>query len=166
MAYASASDVSALTRDLIGSASGFDTGTCPTLTQVNAWLSTGCAVINATIGGYGYGAIPESSAAYGLAQQANALYAAWMAERSRSSARISTQERTRAEMFRSDYKMLMETLSDLNLGRMGVTQTSQVVAGGISQSDKDRVAADSDRVPDRFSRGMFRNQDTLTPGTG
>ena len=162
MAYASASDVIALCRNLVGSASGFDTSTSPTLTQVNVWLSSGCAMINAVLGSYGYDPIPTSSAAYDLALEANALYAAWLAERSRINARITSDERTRADMFKRDFEYHLDWLSALDLSALGVTQTSaggRPYAGGISRADKDTVNADADRVPARFARGAFRNKE-------
>src|SRR3972149_10765238 len=92
MAYASGTDVASLCRNLVGSASSFDTSTSPNLTQVNLWLSSGCALINATLGTRGYGAIPTTSAAYDFARDANPLYAAWRSENSRHHARVSPGE--------------------------------------------------------------------------
>ncbi len=163
MAYASASDVSALTRNLIGAASAFDTSTCPTLAQVNVWLSTGCAVINSRLAGMGYGTIATTSAAYEVAQQANACYAAWFAERSRQNARTSADERGRADIFKTDFEDLMEILLSLDLSQNGVTQTSRAYAGGISLSDKDSIESDTDRVIPRFARGMFGNSEAGHP---
>lgn len=160
MAYASASDVGALCRNLLGAASGFDTSTSPTLTQVTAWLSSGCALINAAIGEYGYEPIPTTSAAYDLAAETNALYGAWLAERSRINARIAADERTRADMFRRDFEYHLDWLTGLNLSVLGVTQLSSAArpyAGGISRSDKSAVESDTDRVAPRFARGQFRN---------
>ena len=163
MPYASACDVAALTHNLLGNIPNFTTTTCPTLAQVNVWLTTGCAVINSRLASKGVSAIPTSSEAYGVAQQANALYAAWFAERSRISARVSKDERSRADMMKSDFDALMEVLLDLDLSRMGVTQTSVAYAGGISVSDKSTVQSDSDRVKPRFARGMLRNLDAPEP---
>ena len=53
----------------------------------------------------------------------------------------------------------------LDLSRMGVTQTGVAYAGGISVSDKQAVAADSDRVGSRFVRGQFRNPLGVTDPT-
>ena len=157
MAYGSASDVGALTRNLLGSANEYDTTTCPTLVQVTAWLSSGCALIEAVLAERGYGALPASSAAYGVAAQANALYAAWMAERSRINARLAQGERTRADMFKKDFQEMLDMLKAFDLSRMGLTQTSTAYAGGISASDKQTVEDDDDRTQPRFTRGDFRN---------
>lgn len=163
MAYASASDVSALTRNLIGAASAFDTTTCPTLAQVNVWLTTGCAVINSRLAGMGYDALTSGTGPYEVAQQANACYAAWFAERSRQNARTSADERARADIFKEDFESLMEILLEMDLSRSGATQTSRAYAGGISLSDKDTVESDTDRTPSRFVREMFANREAGHP---
>lgn len=165
MAYAAASDVSALTRNLIGGASEltFTVATCPTLAQVNVWLTTGCAVINSRLAGIGYDPIPSGTAPYEVAQQANACYAAWFAERSRQNARTSADERARADIFKEDFETLMEILLDMDLSQSGVVQTSRAYAGGISVSDKDTVEEDPDRVQPRFVRGMFANSEANAP---
>ena len=161
MAYASASDVAALCRNLANGGSTFDATTCPTGTQVNVWLTTGCAVINAHVSALGY-TPPLTGDAGEVAQQANACYAAWFAERSRHNARTSADERTRAEMFKKDFDELMKVIAALDLGRLGAEQTSVAYAGGISVSDKETVESDTDRVSPRFFRGMFSNPEALT----
>lgn len=157
-AYASASDVSGLCRNLLGAASGFDTSTSPTLTQVNTWLSSGCALINSIVGGRGFSAIPQSSVAYEFAMQANAQFAAWMAERSRTLATVQVTERTRADMFKRDFNDSLDLLKVIDLGRLGVIQTSAVYTGGISNADKNSVESDTDRVTPRFTRGMLHDE--------
>lgn len=163
MAYASASDVAALTHNLLGSFNNFATSTSPTLAQVDSWLSTGCAVIESELATKGYGAIGTTSAAYGLAQQANALFAAAFAEDTRVNTRLGADERTRGDVFMKRFDALIARLTKMDLSRMGVSQTSQAYAGGISQSDKDTVVADTDRVSPRFFRGMTRNREAMYP---
>lgn len=164
MAYASSSDVGGLCRNLLGNLPDFTQSSSPTLTQVDSWLSSGCAVINSFLASHGYGAIPAGAAAYGVAQQANALYAAWMAERSRINARVSADERTRADMLKKDMEYHLDLLKMMDLSQAGVSQTSRVYAGGISKADKSTVEGDSDRVVPRFRRGMFSNKDARSPG--
>jgi hypothetical protein len=164
MAYASASDVYMLTPALVLPASGFDVSTCPTLTQVNSWLSAGSAIIDSTLYTAGLNPIPAGAASYPLATQVNALFGAWMAERSKSNAIISATERQRADLFKKDFTDLLAVLSGMDLSRAGVPEaSSRVYAGGISQSDKQTAAANTDRVPTRFSRGMGRNPLRLDP---
>lgn len=165
MAYAISSCVAALCRNLVAGASDFDTSTSPTQAQVNSWLSSGCALINNRLGSAGYGAIPATSGAYDLAAQANALYAAWMAERSRINARTTSDERTRADMLKKDFEYMLEALVNDDLSRQGVSQSGTVYAGGISRSDKDAVEGNSDRVAPRFVSGQFKHPDNKSnPG--
>ncbi len=155
MAYAVSSCVAALCRNLVSGASDFSSSTSPNDSQVNGWLSSGCSLINAQLASKGYGVIPTSSAAYELAAQANALYAGWLAERSRTHARTSAGERGRAGMLKDDFDAQMKVLLDVALSRMGVSQTSTAYMGGQSVADKDSVVSNSDRVLPRFTRGMF-----------
>ena len=169
MAYASASDVASLTKNLVGGASSFDTSTSPTGTQVNQWLSSGCAIINTVIGSMGYGAIPESSEAYGMVRDCNALFGAWRAELSRTNARTQPGERGRADFFKKAWDDCLDELKELDLSALGVPQTrtaGRVYAGGISKADKASVEGDSDRVTPRFRRGMFASKETLEAGGG
>src|SRR3989304_5764711 len=164
MAYASGTDVASLCRNLVGSASSFDTSTSPNLTQVNLWLSSGCALINSVLGTRGYGAIPTPSEAYDFARDSNSLYAAWRAESSRINARVAPGERTRADKFKQDFNDALGELKAMDLSRLGVSvANSPVYAGGISVADRDTGEADSDRVTSRFIRGMFRNKETIEP---
>ena len=156
-AYASPSDVGSLTRNLLGSASEYDTTTCPTLAQVNAWLSSGCALIDASLKAKGYGAIPTSSEAYDFAREVNALYASWLAERSRTGARVADNERTRADMLKRDFNDGLTMLLAMDFSYLGITPTVKSYAGGIDRSDKTTVELDTDRVQPRFSRGQFRD---------
>jgi len=169
MAYASASDVAAIVRNLLGPAQEFDDlSTSPTLSQVTGWLSSGCSVINTRIGAMGYSAVPSDSVAYDMAKQINALFAAWMAERTRTNARVAANERTRADMLKKDFESLLDMLVELDLGVLGVDSLSThsgPYAGGISIGDKQTVEGDSDRVQPRFSRGQFANPYTLSPTT-
>ena len=109
MAYASASDVAALCRNLANGGSTFDATTCPNGSQVNVWLSTGCAVINSRVQGMGY-TPPLTGTAAEVAQQANACYAAWFAERSRHNARTTADERTRADQSACGTTTLQKTI--------------------------------------------------------
>ena len=166
MGYASSSDVAALTPHLLSGASDFSTSTSPTLSIINTWVSAGSSLVNARIATMGYGAIPTNSAAYDFARQANALYAAWMAERSRMSARVSRDENTRADYFKRDFNDALNMLVGLDLSRMGVTKSNQPPAnwaGGISATDKEANESDSDIVQPRFGRDQFRNRESLNP---
>lgn len=163
-AYASASDVAALCRNLLGPEPNFSDATSPTQTQINSWISSGCAVINANLASRNYGAIPQSSPAWEMARDINALYAAWMAERSRTLTRITADERTRADMFKRDYKEQLDALMVLDMSALGVAQTGAAYAGGISAADKATQESNTDRVTPRFVRGMGRDESIPGPG--
>ena len=64
------------------------------------------------------------------------------------------------------FDKLLQRLVDLDLSRLGVAQTGKVYAGGISRSDKQAVASDTDRVPSRFERGQFLNPLGVTQEPG
>src|SRR3990167_4994923 len=144
MAYASGTDVASLCKNLVGSASSFDTSTSPNLTQVNLWLSSGCALINSALGSRGFGAIPTTSAAYDFARDATALYAAWRAESSRINARVAPGERTRADKFKHDFTDALCELKAMDLARGGVSVANwQGGAGGVSVGERDCWDVDS-----------------------
>lgn len=168
MAYASASDVSALTPTFLSgsSASTFTSNTCPTLTQINGWLSNGSAIIDTKLASKGYDPIASTSGAYEFAKQANALYAAWFAERTLESSRVSKMENTRASTFKQDFLDMLEMLISLDLSQMGVTRGKKPpadYAGGIDKSDKEITESDTDRVLPRFGRGQFDNIEAGKP---
>lgn len=163
-AYASASDVAALCRNLLGPEPNFSDATSPNQAQISAWISSGCAVINANLASRNYGAIPQTSVAWDMARDINALYAAWMAERSRTLTRVTNDERTRADMFKRDFNDQLQQMMRLDFSTLGVIQTGGVYAGGISAADKDRQESDTDRVAPRFVRGMGRDESLPGPG--
>jgi hypothetical protein len=142
---------------LVKPASAFDTSTCPSLSDVEQWITTGCAVINTYLAGKGYGVPTSGTALHEMLGQANALWAAALAEDSRVSARISADERTRGDRFYRQYEKLMAMVDRMDLSRAGLSQTSVAYAGGISKADVSSVESNSDRVKPRFKRGQFAN---------
>lgn len=166
MAYASASDVANLCRNLLGSSESFNSSTSPTLFAITTWLSSGCGIINATIGSRNFGAIPVDNPAYDVAAETNALYAAWMAERSRTNARVAADERTRADMLKKDFTDHLALLRLFDYASLGMSEErgSDVYAGGISKSDKRMAESDGDRVLPRFARDMFDNPEAMDAG--
>lgn len=158
MGYCSASDVYALVKNLILPSGSFDANTCPTLNDINSFISSGSAVIDTELADAGYQPIPATAAPYGLATQCNATFAAWLAESSRVGANILPGERTRADQFLKSWQTLLNLISTRDLSRSGVpTYSSRAYAGGISLSDKRAVASNTDRNPTRFFRDMNRN---------
>lgn len=156
MAYATTQDVADLTPWLLGSEENFTGTTSPTEAAVLRWINRGAAVIDARLSALGYSTPVESSATiYDELVDLNALYAAMRAESTRMSSRVAVTERTRSQMFKTDFEKDLEALLKRDLSQAGVGYTSQIKAGGISKSDKRSEELDADRVEPRFERGQF-----------
>ena len=167
MAYASASDVSSLCRNLIAPSKAFTLSTCPTLTEVNTWLSSGCSQIELKLATCGYG-VPAASGTviYDHLAHLNAIYAAGWAHNSRMTATVTADERTVGDRYLESFKdslgMLCE--EDLTLAGLSRADGRGLYAGGISVADKQTQEANTDRVEPRISRDMFRFPGTIEPG--
>lgn len=165
MAYSSPSDVASVAAHLANSGCDFTASTNPTFTQVAAYLSTGCAIIEARIGTRGYGAIPTDSPAYGLATAANTFYGAWQSELSRISAAVNRMENTRDDRFKRAFESMLDMLTGMDLSVMGVSRSrsySPPYMGGLRQTDKDEND-DGDIVQSRFLRGQFSSPEAGEP---
>jgi len=168
MAYASASDVAALTPQLLGGEANFGPSTSPTDTEVETWLSTGCGILEGHLESWGYDPPPGSAtAAWSFLKHLNALYAAAQAELSRMNVSLSPEERTRAEYLDERFWNELERLRKMDLSAMGLSKnaTRVLYAGGISESDKNTWDEDTDRVPPRFRRGQFAYPGTIRSWT-
>jgi hypothetical protein len=160
--YAETADVAAYCKNLIEGGDDFTNSTTPTITQVMRWLTRGKSVIDNKLNDAGFTAPTDSTSdIWAELTELNAWYAVWQAELSRTNTRIGVEERTRASIFE---KMFRDGIKDLlardlsGLSDTGYSYSGYV--GGISESEKDAVVADDDRVPMRFARGQFDN-----PGT-
>ena len=166
MAYSQASRVAALIPNLLNSASDFTNLAVahPASAQLVAWMSSGCALINARIQSLGYD-VPIGSGVviYDYLADLEATYAAYKAEQSRSSPRVAAGERTRANEFKKAFDSGLGDLAELDLTRMGVAYTGKWYVGGISESEKEDIESDTDRVKMRFTHGQFSNPDALRP---
>ena len=168
MAYASASDVAAWSQNILGGASTFSTSTSPTLTSVNNWLSSGCAVIETALAGEGYSIPPASGTrVYDWLTELNSLYTAARVELSRTNITLEPGARTRGQVFDEMFYAQLDRLLDMDLSGVGLSRATagKVYAGGISISDKDDRRADTDRVQPRFKRGQFDFPGTIRPTT-
>ena len=166
MAYACPLHVAALTPHIINAACDFTASTNPTSAEVEVWLSSGCAIIEAKIGSRGYGAIPTNSPVYELARGINTFYAAWMAELSTISARVDRMENTRDERFKKAFDSQLAILTGMDLSVLGVSRTrgySLPYSGGLRITDKDANDDDGDTVQGRFQRGQMRNPEAQDP---
>ncbi len=146
-----------LCAGLLSGASNFSTSSSPTLAAVGNWLSTGCSVIEGYLGGNRYTTpVASTAGAYSWLENLNTLYAAAMAETSRSSAIVSPGERTRGRVMLDQFWSELKEMVGLDLTALGVTRGSagKLFVGGISEDSKDTYEDDSDRVVPRFSRDM------------
>ena len=167
MAYAATSDVAPYVRNVVGSGeTEFSASTSPTAVMVQAALSSGCAIIHTKLAAAGYGVpVPTTAAVYGMIVQLNTWYGVSEAESVRMTARVSATERTRAQYWRDRFNKELGDLLKSDLSQAGLSHNSFVYAGGISQSDKDAVESDTDRVTPRFERNQFRYTGTDRPNT-
>ena len=167
MAYCSASDVAALTRGILAEESAFSEDTNPTLNMVNFWLTSGCAVIEATLSGWRYATpVPAGTAVYGMVSQLNALYAAAYAEMSRSQGTLQLGEKTRGQVFLEQFKTALAGLKDIDLTMCGMSRASNgatLFVGGLTQTSKDTMS-DGMLAP-RFARGQYRYSGVLSPAS-
>ena len=164
MSYASASDVAAYTPNLLNQSDNFTDTTTPTKAQVERWLSSGCSVIEARLKAAGYSTpVGAGTALYDQISDLEALFGAARAEMARMSTRVGPGERTRSQIFKDEFNKGLKELLGGDLSKAGLSHTSDIYIGGISQSDKDTDYEDSDRVQARFKRGAWRHPGTSRP---
>jgi hypothetical protein len=166
MSYGNTAMVAALCKNTLAGAANFSTNTNPTITEVESWLSSGCAIIEARLSSYGY-AIPasEGTAIYDWLADLNNLFAASKAEMSRVNVTLGPGERTRGQVFYQMFKDGINEIDSLDLTSMGLSRISDdaIYVGGVSQDTKDTYEDDSDRVKPRFARGQFAFDETIRP---
>ena len=164
MTYATVADVE-LYAPGTGDSGTYTTDTRPTRAQVEGFLARGYARINTALVAAGYG-IPVASTAtvYDEIVDLEALFAAARVELTRLSSRYSAEERTRGGVLMQEFKESLTELLGNDLTQVGLLHTSFLYIGGVSESDKEVVEDDTDRVTPRFSRGQFRHAGTTRPG--
>lgn len=166
-AYAAASNVAGLCKNILGPERVFSTSTCPNKASVDAWLSSGCAVIETYLGGAMYDVpVASGTVAYDWIRDLNALYGAAMVEMSRTNVTLAPGERTRSQIMWEWFWDQLEKIMESDLTYAGATRSStggKIYAGGISIADKQTYESDSDRVIPRFGRGMHDFPGTLKP---
>lgn len=168
MSYSTASHVASLTQNILSGASNFSTSSSPTIDAVNNWLSTGCSIIETYLSSKKYEMpVASTAAVYSWLENLNALYAAGMAEMSRSNVTLGPGERTRGQAMIQQFWDELKLLSSMDLTTMGVSRLSdgKLYAGGISISDKQTYESNSDRTAPRFHREQFRFSGTIAPTT-
>ena len=159
MPYSSCALVAQMIPNLLNAASGFDgldAGIMPGSAQLVRFMSAGCALIEGKLKSRGYSTpVPATAAVYDFVADVEATYAAFRAEAVRVSSRTGSGERTRAEILRNQFDKMLKDLMAMDLTYMGVAMADQWYVGGISQTEKDTVESDTDRVGNRFTRGGF-----------
>ena len=158
MAYASASDVAALTPQLISPQKEYTIASSPTLANLNSWLSSGCSVIELQLSAKGYSVpVSEGTIAYDFLRELNALYAAYLAENARTNIVLGAGERSRATQFEKQFWSGIDRLLAMDLTMAGVDKTGDapMYIGGISYSAKDVYDDNTDRIGPRFKRNQF-----------
>ena len=172
-AYASASDVAFLCRNLLASASGFSTSTSPTLTAINGWLSSGCGIIETQLNAWGYATpVSENVALFDWLRHLNTLFAAGYAELSRLNITVSPGERTRGQLFLDQFNAGLKSLQSLDLIMVGASALDTGIThlgafvGGVSVSNKATHVADGDRVKPKFYVGVFNMPGTTKSDAG
>lgn len=172
MGYCETTDVAALVSQIVSGSADFGTNTNPTKAQVQAFVSSGCALLDTLTQGNGYTPPASSNAIYGIYKQANALYAAALAERRRTVDQTAPGVKSRSDLLWADFKFHIgllfgteaATALDLASAGLATNSTAGPYAGGISIDDIESQEDDTDRVPARFVRGMSsRFTDTLGP---
>lgn len=166
MAYASASDVAALTKNILGSETMFSDTSKPTIAETDNWLSSGCSKIETMLNSWGYSTPAAStSAIWGTLKDLNTLYAAGRVELARTNVTLTPGERTRGQVFLKMFDDDLKDLEKLDLTPLGLSRSSSddVYVGGISISDKQTQETDSDRVDPRFTRGQMKFPGTSDP---
>jgi hypothetical protein len=156
--YSTCAQVAALIPNLLNGASSFDgldTAIRPSSAQLVGFMSSGCALIEARLGALGY-STPVTGGVAGFVADLESTYAAYRAELARGSPRTSSGERTRAEAFKKAFDDGLKELALMDLSRAGIgVAESKFYGGGISESDKETVEDDTDRVAPRFFGGVF-----------
>jgi len=173
-AYCAASNVASYCQNLLDGSDNFGTSTSPTLSMVNAFISSGCSVIESNLSAWGYNPPPATtSIVYQWLSDLNALYAAARAEMTRINVTLAPGERTRGQVFYEMFWSAIRQLKGQDLTAAGLEKSSTggtssggyLYVGGTSIAGKSTVEEDSDRVTPRFHRDMFRFPDSLTPDT-
>ena len=129
----------------------------PTVTAVNNWLSSGCALINTRLQAKGFAPPDASVAAHDALRDLNALYAVARAEMARTNTKLGPGERTRGQVFDDLFKKGLAEFMAQDLSRAGLVASAAGYVGGISEAERESVESDTDRTTPRFTRDQWNN---------
>ena len=156
MAYATIQYVKSLCPLVFNRPTGY-----PDDAEITFWLNEGAAIIDAMIQSKGYTVPSSTGSAYPLMRNLNGFYAAAMVEQSRMAGSVAEGATSRGEKLEERFWNRLEKFMRLDLSQMGMTHTSEMYIGGISEAEKETVESDDDRIMHTFRRGQFAN-----PGAG
>lgn len=166
-AYASASDVAILCRNLLNGEDGFSFSSSPSIDAINTWLSSGCSIIESRLASDGYVVpISQDALVFGWLRDLNALFCAANAEYSRLNISITPGERTRGQLFEDRFWKQLDSLCEMDLTTIGAVKNDNSISsmslyvGGTKKSNKESVKNNYDRVDPRFSKGLFNLPNT------
>jgi len=167
VAYGSASGVARYCKNILGPEQTFSESSCPSIKDVKGWLSGACAVIETCLANRGYSVpVAAGNRVYDWLADLGELYGAARVELSRTNVTLGPGERTRGQVFDEQFWNQLDRLCKNDLTQLGVGKSgtgARIYVGGISQTEKDRIIADTDLVAPRFSRNLFRFPDTVDP---
>jgi hypothetical protein len=160
MAYATVQEVHAWAPAL------FNRNDAPSDPDVRMWLADGAAMIDIALKGRGYNVPVASTAdAYNVLRNLNAKYAAAQAWHSRMVSAAAPGATTQGDKLEALFKNGLKALLDGDLSGMGLSPTSdRFYVGGISESEKESVEDDTDRIMTVFRRGMHAHRGAGTTG--
>jgi len=164
MAYSTCARVAALVPNLLNGAINFDDmsdDVIPGSAALITFMSSGCSIINATLGRNGYSTpVASGNVLYDYISDIEANYVAYRAEMSRSSPRTAKGERSRADRFKQAFDAGIKFLSESDLTELSIAKgTTDWYIGGRTDTDKAVQESDTDLVQSRFARGRFSNPD-------
>ena len=163
MPYSTCARVVALIPNLTNGATTFDNWAAtivPGSAAYVAWMSSGCAMMQATLQARGYD-IPASTGTTmsDLLANIEANYAAYMGEAARGSPRIAMGERVKADVHRRIFEDGMKFLREADLSPL-ITQTHRAYVGGVDVDEITTVDDDTDIPKHRFARDAFKHPDS------
>ena len=134
--------------------------------EVDAWISSGCGVIESQLNGHGYSTpVASGTGAFDVLRDLNALFAAARVEMSRVNVTLGPGERVRGQVFDKMFWDQLAMFMSQDLTLLGLTRSTQgkLYVGGTSITEKQKQEKDSDRVEPRFHRGIGRFPGTIRP---
>lgn len=163
------SDVQSWCRHLTLGGS-FTSATQPTLTTVERWLTLSHHFVAGLLVSAGYSATQTDTEVVGILQHLNSIDAVIKIELSHPVTGIG-EPNERFMAFMTEREELIKLVTSKALETLGATtlpniQNQLVKATGISWSEKEDLATDTDHIPHRFRRGIFEHHETIAPLTG